>query len=431
MALLLGIWVLASLCVPHRDLAAEAIRKQGFPLAMSEVDAYYPSVPAAENAAVIYSNAFAWLTNVPAANGPVLSALPPIGQRLSPDEVSELKVILEENVAALRLLHSVPACARSRYNVRLADGFNALLPHLAKTRSAAALLSSEGLMHASEGDADNATRAFLAAGRLAESLADEPTIVSQFVRYADWAILLPRLERALSLTTFTEGQLASLQKAVEAAERPRAMVRAMAVERATGYNVITDRKTLAALLRQQGWGRAPAGFFTAAATGIYGATGLQQKERDLYCATMASHIAALELPYPQRAAAGQQAAVYNNPPNRFYILCPMLLPALVKVHSREANHVASARVAAAALAVERFRLAHTNTLPQSLALLTPAWCEKTPADPFDGKPLRLKTKGGNYAIYSIGSDGQDDDGVSWDPVPSKVPQDTAILVKRP
>jgi hypothetical protein len=427
--LVLATWVLWSLFAPHPDLVIEAVRKQGYPVSLAELDAWYPSVPPAENAALIYTNAFGLLRNSAGPNTQFMSWLPPIGQGLSPEEESELQTVLASNQAALRLLYSVPPAGRSRYPTRLADGFNALLPHLAKTKDAVALLSAEALLHATHGDAEKATQAFLVAGRVAGSLGDEPTIISQLVRYADWAILLPRLERALSLTTFTDTQLASLQKMVEGAERPRALARAMAVERATGLSAFADRKIMGMVLPPaQGWGGQVLDFFTA--VGLLRAAGLQQKDKAFYCDRMARHIAALELPYPARAAAARQLAAITNAPNRFYVFSQLLLPALVRAHVKEANHAALVRAGAAALAVERFRLAHSNALPDSVEQLTPTCCETVPTDPCDGKPLRYKTHGASYVVYSIGSDGQDDGGVAWDSNYLKVPQDVGFVVKR-
>ena len=105
----------------------------------------------------------------------------------------------------------------------------------------------------------------------------------------------------------------------------------------------------------------------------------------------------------------------------------MLLPALGAAHIKDARHVANLRVAAAALAIERFRLAHADALPGSLQELVPTYCQSVPSDPFDGKPLRYKTHGASYAVYSIGSDGQDDGGVNWDSNYTKVPQDVVLL----
>ena len=364
---------------------------------MSELDAYYPSVPPAENAALVYTNAFGLLTNL---GGPTLSAtnaLPRIGQGFSADQKEQVRDLLEQNEAALRLIYSVPASWRSRYDVRLADGYNAMLPHLAGTKHAVTLLSAEGLMHASDGDAEKATRAFVAAAHVADSLAGEPTVISQLVRYADWFILVQRLERALSLTRFTDGQLASLQQMLEVAEQPRAMARAMAVERVCGLSIMTDTKMAAMTLTQQGGNRHFADVSTEAGLGLYRASGLQAKDRAFYADRMARHIAALELPYPARAAAGQQVVALTNQPGHFCFFSRMLLPALVTVHGKDARHVANLRIAGAALAIERFRLAHAGALPGSLQELVPTWCPSVPTDPFDGKPLRYKTHGASYA----------------------------------
>ena len=427
--LLLAVWVFSSLFVPHGDLIVETIRNQGYPASLAELDAWYPSVPPGENAALVYTNAFALLTNLAGPNTSIISALPPIGQGLSADDESELKDVLADNQAALRLIYSAPTYGRSRYPVCLGDGYNVRLLHLAKTKEAVTLLSAEGLMHATHGDAEKAAQAFLAASRVAESLGDEPTVVSQWWRYDDWAILLPRLERALSLTTFTDSQLASLQKMLEAAERPRAMARAMAFARVGGLNAMTDRKAMGMGLQRQGWNPQVAESWIWTALGLLRATGMQGKDKAFYADTMARHIAALELPYPARAAAGKQAAALTNAPNRFCFFSQWLLPAMVVVHVRDANHVAHVRVAAAALGIERFRLAHTNALPGSLERLAPIFCATVPRDPFDGEPLRYKTHGASYAVYSIGSNGRDDGGVVWDSKFTKVPQDVVWVAK--
>jgi hypothetical protein len=58
----------------------------------------------------------------------------------------------------------------------------------------------------------------------------------------------------------------------------------------------------------------------------------------------------------------------------------------------------------------RFRLDH-GKLPSGLDELVPKYLESIPADPFDGKPLRLAVKEDRRIIYSVGPDGVDDGGV--------------------
>ena len=154
-----------------------------------------------------------------------------------------------------------------------------------------------------------------------------------------------------------------------------------------------------------------------------------QKDRAYFCDEMGRGLAACELPYPARFAACQQLVSITNVPNRLYFFSRALLPALGNYHLREADHVALVRVAVAALAVERFRLAHTNALPASLEQLSPSCCRAVPADPYDGKPLRYKAHDASYAIYSVGSDGQDDGGVNWGSTYVKIPQGVAFVVK--
>jgi hypothetical protein len=431
-ALVLALWVVSSLIAPHRDLFVEAVHRRGYPASALELDAWYLSVPPAENVALYYTNAFASLTN---SSGPITNFmnrlwLPPIGQGLSAEDRSELKAVLAEHRASLRLLLAAPVTGRSRYPIHLQDGPATLLPHLAKVKQGVSLLSAAALLYATDGDAEQATRAFLAAGRLGDSLSEEPIVISQLVRYACWAILLPRLERALSVAQFTDSQLASLQRVIEVAERPQGAARGWAGEQAMHLSLYNDRKMMVEAFREIQGSHGQAGDLLAAmGLNLYRLTGLMNKDKAYFCDTMGRQLAAFELPYPGRFAANRQLAASNNVPNRLYVLSRMLLPALGNAHVRDADHTVLVRVAATALAIERFRLGHTNGLPERLEHLAPAYCRAPPADPYDGKPLRYQTHGSSYVVYSIGSDGEDDGGVSWDSNAVKIPQDVGFVVK--
>jgi hypothetical protein len=432
--MVLGVSIAWSLFTPHADPFVQAIRKRGYPATLTELEAWYPAVPPAENAALIYTNAVGMLTN---SDGPITnfmgkSWLPPIGQGLSADELRELKAVLAQNQVALRLIYSVPASARCRYPIRLQDGFTMLLPHLSKMKQAVSLLTAEGLMYATEGDSERATQSFLAAGRLADSVAEEPVTISQLVRYANWGIILTRLERALSLIPFTDSQLASLQQMAEAAERPRAAVRGWAGEQAGGLSVFLERKSRdMAFWDNQNQRNRIESLALAAGLTLFRISGLMTKDKAFYCDTMAKHLAAVELPFPARFTAGKQLEITTNVPGRFLVFSRMLVPSLARIHLREVDQAALARVAAAALAIERFRLAHTNALPENLQQLIPNYCKTIPTDPIDGQPLRYKTQGPNYVVYSIGNDAQDDGGVTWESAYLKVPQDVVFMVKHP
>ena len=63
-----------------------------------------------------------------------------------------------------------------------------------------------------------------------------------------------------------------------------------------------------------------------------------------------------------------------------------------------------------ALALERYRLAHTNALPDTLEALVPQFAPSVPRDPMDEQPLRFKKLPQGYVLYSIGADGIDNGG---------------------
>ncbi len=116
-------------------------------------------------------------------------------------------------------------------------------------------------------------------------------------------------------------------------------------------------------------------------------------------------------PFPARLKAGEifTARVAEAKTKVFY-LCALLMPALAKSSGSEAKNLARLRLAQTAVALERFRAAHENRYPTTLAELSPSLLPEVPTDPFDGQPLRYRKKGNGYQLYSISADLKDDSG---------------------
>jgi hypothetical protein len=66
-----------------------------------------------------------------------------------------------------------------------------------------------------------------------------------------------------------------------------------------------------------------------------------------------------------------------------------------------------------AVAMTKYRLDH-GMLPSHLGDLVPAYLDAVPTDPFDGHPLRLVVRNGEWIIYSVGPDGIDNGGTRID-----------------
>jgi hypothetical protein len=399
------------------------------------LDAWYKQVPPAEDAALICAEAFA----LPvfgdsfqlSSKLPQREDLPPRGQKLTGEAKDKLAAVLAESRAALDVLHSIPPAARSRYPIDLKQGALTLLPHLGKSKGAINLLGAEALLYSANGQPDNAVQSLEAAGRVTESLGEEPLLISHLVRIAEWAIIISRVERILNETALSDAQLAQLQKALAPAERPASLARVLAGERAFGLSIFIDQNAQRQMFSSAATGTTMSvqNLSMSAGLTLLKVTGLFQKDKAFFLDVMSTNVAAAELDYSERLKRGQQAASLAAS-SHFCIFSRMLLPALSKVFLRDAEHIARLRVAQTAVAIERYCLAHGNALPASLDQLVPNCLDYPLLDPIDDQPLRFKKTNRSYVVYSIGVDGNDDGGLEPNPKQSSAPHDVTFVVER-
>jgi len=410
----------------------KAVRTSAYPLTLAELDDWYLAVPDADNAALVYTNAFPLLAFSDSGDKEKSIAdisLPPRGQVLSGNDKAELASMVESNQAALRFLHSGQTLTRSRFPINLKRGIFTLLPHLIKMKGATHVLTAESLLYAASGDNAGACRSLTAAGSLAESIADEPLLIPYLVRIACWNIIVSRMESIVNVGTLTDDQLASLQMMLGRAERSQNLARALAGERAGVVAIHIDRKMQAvAFSPAPESSGSPDKLKITAWLATRKVTGLFKKDLTFYLNAMATNIAMAELPYPERLQSGRHAVLSS--PNRDPLNSYLDLPMLAKLFLRDANQTAQIRVARTALAVERHRRAHENALPANLTELVPTYLDTVPLDPADGQMLRFKKRNPGYVIYSMGSDANDDGGKELDPNNRDIFHDMTFVVLR-
>jgi hypothetical protein len=139
--------------------------------------------------------------------------------------------------------------------------------------------------------------------------------------------------------------------------------------------------------------------------------GFFERDRNFYLGGMATNIfLTREGPPASLALALENDRLGEEALHRLDFFSAMFLPVLSAVPKRDANERAELRDAIAAIAVERWRLMHQGSLPDSLSDLVPAFLAAIPADPYDGKPLRYKKLKKSYSVYSIGPNLRDDGG---------------------
>jgi hypothetical protein len=436
---LLGGFIAWNLATPEQDARVLAIRQKGYPSSLRELNEWYTHIPDSQNAALIYTNAFSQpaLTNYSGSTMTFVGEtnwVPGRGHLMGKDDRAELSAVLATNQTLLDLLHSATALTNSRYPVDLTKGFQTLLPHLVKVKGAVQLLTAEALLNASNGDNEKALAALRAAGAVADSLVEEPLLISQLVRVAAWAIICKRGELILNGATLSDQQLKTLQTLFQNAERPDAMVRGLAGERASGLAVFMGSPDQLSIFGNLDSDSRPALKDRLRASlyiGLLKSTGLLRKDRAFYLDVMATNVAAAEAPFPERLTLAQQA---NNavmmPPSKLMIFSRMLLPALSRTMQRDGDHTARIRTAQTAVAVERFRRAHNDGVPNDLNELVPTYLASVPGDPFDGQPLRFKRLTNGYVVYSVGSDLRDDGGSEGDPKKRTSPKDITFILER-
>ena len=183
----------------------DRIRAQGMPASKEDLAAWYPEPPPGENSAELYQQAFEERkqdsTDLRKAieeereeqNGKAA---------LSEGLREMVRAHLEENAETLRLLHEAAKRPGARHPVDMSKGYATELPHLARLRDAARLLKMQATFAAAEGDTELAVDALLAILATAESLRDEPILISQLVRVACHGIAEDGLKNMLAGAPF-------------------------------------------------------------------------------------------------------------------------------------------------------------------------------------------------------------------------------------
>jgi len=438
---LLGVPLVVLLCVGafvfyrltlQRKIAGclKSIRKAGYPVTLVELNRWYPEVPPDENAAIIYTNAFAHFVQ----GNTNSSALPLFGRGKLPLRnaglSAEMKLAIEDLLAknreTLGLLHEGAHRKKCRYPVDVTPGPETLLPHLAHLKASAQLLELEALMKAETSDACGAARSIEDLWTLANSLEQEPILVSQLVRNASQEMALSSLERILNRHMLAPEQLANLYRILHVADNDHWLRRAWIGERCFGLDFFNmPTKKLNSIIHNDGSMPSDSNQSTGPGEPMFAFLGFWlmrisgHLDRDelFFLETTDSYIRAVDISFPDRLQTAEHinASVSGNSAYRKgerwpFIISGLLLTPSGKVFNKGAQHTAHLRSVIVSLALEQHRASHNDRLPQRLQELVPELLGEIQSDPFDGKPMRYKRLPKGYVVYSVGPDGHDNDG---------------------
>lgn len=403
----------------------EAIRAAGFPVTPQELDAWYPWPVSGENAASWITGAATCLWKLPQEDWRSLERIvgrggdrPRPAEPLVADLSESLERYIQTNSQALKSLHEAAAVAECRYPIDLSQGQAVLMTHISDVRDGCLLLCLEAVYCAEHGNPNGAAGAAEASLHIARSLDREPTLISHMVRTWGPVWTTSALERVLNWVELTEGQLAALYRNFRDIPATDGAVRALAGSRCMSLTFFenpqaVDRRFFNKL--------PPVGLLEA-----YRALGLSAREGAIFLDYMDECLRIAQLPAWQRPSATQTLEADLRSRRGVFLRDVTQTATAIR---REVQCVAQVEVAATALAVERYRLAHQR-LPETLDQLVPAYVTAVPADPFDGAPLRYKRLDRGFLVYSVGEDGRDDGGREEPPRETKKPSETWDLVFR-
>ena len=453
----------------------EAIRADGYPITLSELNAYYP-VPAGRNAADVYTRAFALLSAAdakplavdvelptmpvkPVEYGMILDApdeapgglgltdpdgsgplpdpkfllpfvgsgeVPPPDEPL-PEHMSKvLALYLEQREDVIGLLHEAATIPEVRYPLDLTQGGETQLPHLNSLRESAFVLALDMLLRAERDDAAGVVRDARSIAALGDSLRKEPLLISMLVRIAVHAIGLAHMDRFLSRVEFTDEQLRELSPAFASITESEVLRRAFAGERSFVAAIFgaPERELAKCEGALDGMGAVGELVFR-----LYRVSGQLQRD-ELRCMDLIEEqINMTTLPSSRawKASGILEAELAALP--RKHILIHMVMPAIGSMHRKQAGIVARYRSLDAACALERYWLRH-GRYPARSAELVPELLDTWPIDPFDGNTVRYRPTERGYVLHSIGQDAIDDGGDATR-IPGWGSKDNVLRVERP
>lgn len=382
-------------------LEAEAM---GLSTSGEELAKFWASVPPEENAALLYENAFAVMVDTgtlrTSVSLPIVGGgqLPDPSAPLSEETLAAIGDYVEANAEALALLHEGAALPRAAYSVEW-KGCETMLPHLARARAAARLVTLAAWLEAENGNGDAALAHVSGALTLSGSLDAEPTVISDLVAGAiRTSTVSLTLERVLTRSHPSPEALRRLQDALAASAENLSMGESFTWE-AAGYVDFYRRV------------RAGETDLLKSLFGIDAADADALKWLDT-----APGAALKDLAEMANIARGSPVEIVrdaqnlleemNADPKRsegwgmFVSQLPKALIALEKHRAR----LLSAAAAAAALRYHR----DTGRFPESLDSLVPQYLGAAPLDPFTGKALRYEVAQDGIIVYSPSEAGEVD-----------------------
>ena len=391
--------------------AYQRLRKDGRP--MSAQDIIPRPVPPDENAAPLYQSAFALLDSASAGNESLANALSQAVAACESDPDSEEKLAALERllampsvVRALDLIDKAAARPRCNFDLPYEQGAMMLFPHVNGLLKVSRFQAAQALLDARRGNAAAVWRGIETSFRMADSLREEPVLISALVRLAMLNATAARIAAHFDRVPPDDEISARLDAWLLHARDVAPYVLAMDGERLTMGEWLFDennaKRLIQAAIEVGGPDLEPRYL-----AWLLSYRPARQIEHAAYLRTLKQCTDDLFRPFWEIPAILQPEPTMQK---RWYGgVLHSFAPAFYAVRTSVATMQAHVDVARVGLALKRHKAA-LGAYPPSLAEIDSTFLAEIPPDPFTGRPLVYRPDGDGFLLYSLGQNLRDDHG---------------------
>lgn len=378
-----------------------------------------------------WAETFRELKTNPASPG---EGLPPFDFPIPPKPgkpAEDVLVALSKFDGTMRELSDAAQRPRSAFPIHFDEGFEALLPHLAAIKSTSLIFQLRAAARMEAGDIPGAFADVRMVFRLADSLSEDPLLISQLVRIAIENVALKSMWFGLADHRWSDAQLVLFQSLLASRQVGPALVHSLEGERAGGLEFV-ERFVPSYYSRlyafsasgafeqfQDGADPSMPGLFDSGITPLFIPAGwlrmnqlsMLEGYQALILAVRSSVSPTNQNRDPSQVSSVVDGIVQNSRINPFSVLTRMLLPALEKSTTKANVCQTCIGLGITACALERYHLVH-GEFPPSLDALGPHFTSTIPVDWMNGQPLHYqRTDDGWFKLWSVGSNGKDEGGI--------------------
>jgi len=290
----------------------EAIRAAGYPVTCEELDQWYSIPETAENAAYIILDAFEYYQKPQDSELlPLLgeAELPARNIPLTEETRNIIAQYLCDNQKTLELLHEAATLQHSRYPIDLTLGIRTRLDHFTDLRRGYFLLYLQAVLHGENEEPQLAIRSVVSALAIANSLSEEPLIISQRVRIYYQTRAVSILERLINRVDFTDEQLIELSLAFSNAYDHSDMIRAFVGDRCGKLSICRELISI----NPDYWDSSDTDMPSVTILQLYQALGLADSDAIIYFELIDEYMKTFQLPsYQRQQVADAIDARFNN-----------------------------------------------------------------------------------------------------------------------